>query len=325
VSPRPQALVYEDEPLRFGAARVASSLRAGAGGSVGPLAHHTDAEKPELPGPDWVRIQPRLSGICGSDLAAVDGRSSRWFEPVISLPFVPGHEVVADHEDRRVVVEPVLGCVARGISPPCDACARGDLGNCERLAHGDLEPGLQTGFCHSTGGGWSTSMVAHPSQLHEVPPEMDDRAAVMVEPTACAVHGALAAGVSPGDAVAVIGAGTMGLAAVAALARWSPPASLVVGAKHPHQQALAVELAGAVPATAVAPGELLRAARRVTGSMLLGTGGHQRVTGGVDVTVDCVGSAESLRAALAVTRCGSGRSSWWAPTPTAPRPCRARR
>ena len=90
-----------------------------------------------------------------------------------------------------VVLEPVLGCVARGISPLCVACARGDLGGCERLAFGHLEPGLQTGFCADTGGGWGTFMVAHESQLHPVPEAMTDEAAVMVEPTACAVHAAL--------------------------------------------------------------------------------------------------------------------------------------
>ncbi len=299
---RDVALVYEDEPVRFGAAFAASSVSRGAGAAVGPLRRNDDFEPPELPGEDWVRIRPRLSGICASDLAAVEGRSSRWFEPIVSLPFVPGHEVVADHDGRRVVVEPVLGCTTRGIENPCAACARGDLGNCERLAHGCLEPGLQTGFCESTGGGWSTSMVAHPSQLHEVPDELDDRAAVMVEPVACALHGALAAGISPGETAAVIGAGTMGLGVVAALARWTPPASLLVGAKHRHQRDLAVDLAASVPTTTAEPGELLRAARRLSGSMLLGTGSRQRVSGGVDATIDCVGSAESLRTALAMTR-----------------------
>ncbi len=41
-------------------------------------------------------------------------------------------------------------------------------------------------------------MVAHTSQLHPVPDDWSDEAAVMVEPTACAVHGALAAQVSDG-------------------------------------------------------------------------------------------------------------------------------
>ena len=49
-----------------------------------------------------------LSGICGSDLATVDGKSSRDFEPLVSFPFVPGHEVFGELEDgTRVVLEPV--------------------------------------------------------------------------------------------------------------------------------------------------------------------------------------------------------------------------
>ncbi len=42
-------------------------------------------------------------------------------------------------------------------------------------------------------------MVAHESQLHPVPADLDDDAAVMVEPTACAVHAALRAKVVEGD------------------------------------------------------------------------------------------------------------------------------
>ena len=55
-------------------------------------------------------VFPLLSGICGSDLATVDGKSSRYFDPLVSFPFVPGHEVFGELEDgTRVVLEPVLG------------------------------------------------------------------------------------------------------------------------------------------------------------------------------------------------------------------------
>ena len=301
-----EALVVERSLARFGAARLASGTLAGtAAFSVGPLRHRPRHDAPGLPGPDWVRLRPRLSGICGSDLAAVRGRSSRWFEPIVSLPFVPGHEVVADTEDgRRVAVQPVLACATRGISPVCAACAEGRPGRCANLAHGELAPGLQSGFCCDTGGGWSTAMVAHPSQLHDVPDELDDAAAVMVEPTACGVHAALRGGVSPSDQVAVIGAGTLGLAVVAALARWSPPAHLLVAAKHDDQRSRAAELARPLPCTLSAPEELVRAARRSTASVLVGAGDTARIGGGVDITFDCVGSAESLATALGVTRPG---------------------
>ena len=118
----------------------------------------------------------------------------------------------------RVVLQPVLGCEARGIVPPCPACQAGHVGNCGYLAFGHVRPGLQTGFCADTGGGWSTSgLVAHGSQLFAVPDGLDDADAVTIEPLACAVHAVLGAPIAEGDVVAVLGAGTLGLLVVAAL------------------------------------------------------------------------------------------------------------
>ena len=298
-----KALRFERNVPRYAAAVAAGRVMPGGGAKVGPL-RLRDIDPPDLPGPDWVRIRPRLSGICGSDLGTIDGTSSRYFEPIVSFPFVPGHEVVADREGTdgtdRVVLEPVLGCVTRNISPVCPACARGDLGNCERIAFGELEPGLQTGFCCDTGGGWSTQMVAHPSQLHVVPATMSDEAAVIVEPTACAVHGALAAiagGVA--DTVVVLGSGTLGLLTIAALRHFTQAGTIIAVAKHPVQRELALSL-GAT--TVVEPAELKRAVRRTTSSLALGDGHIDRLTGGADVVIDCVGSEASLAESLAVVR-----------------------
>ena len=295
-----KALQVERSLARFAAARIASGWKAGAGGRVGPL-RLVDADPPALPGPGWQRLSPRLSGICGSDLATVDGRSSRWFEPLVSFPFVPGHEVVADTADgRRAVVEPVLGCEARGIDPPCASCAAGRRRQCTNLTGGHLAPGLQTGYCRDTGGGWSHSFVAHESQLHFVPEGMPDEAAVLVEPAACAVHAALSApacGAGPGDepVAVVIGAGTLGLCVVAALARWREDVTRVIAvAKYPHQRELATKLG----ATSVAsPSEVRRAVRRATGSWMLDNG---QLSGGAPLVIDCAGTADSLAAALAV-------------------------
>jgi len=287
---------------RFAAARLASGWRAGSGGRAGPL-RLADIDPPEPPGPDWQVVRPRLSGICGSDLATVDGRSSRWFEPIVSFPFVPGHEVVGDAADgRRVVIEPVLHCRIRGIDPPCPPCQAGRTNHCERLVGGHLQPGLQTGYCADTGGGWSLAFVAHDLQLHEVPDGWSDEAAVMVEPTACAVHGSLAAPEAPdGDEqmAVVIGAGTLGLATIAAVHRLRPDiTSLLAVAKHPEQRRLAAAL-GAT--TVVEPAELRRAVRRISGSWILDSG---QLTGGAPVVFDCVGSAASIADALAVTAPG---------------------
>jgi len=306
-----KALVVERNVPRFAAARAVSLLGSGRGAGIGPL-RLLDAVAPDRPGHDWFPLRPLLSGICGSDLATLDGRTSRYFEDLVSFPFVPGHEVVgvledggADHTGRtlapgtRAVIEPVLGCAPRHIHPVCVRCGSGHTGLCGNLATGALAPGLQTGFCTDTGGGWSTApLMAHTSQLHAVPDALDDRDAVMIEPTACAVHAALSAGVSDGDLIAVVGAGTLGLTTVAALdgvVRPRTPCTVVVGAKHPRQRDLATSLG----ADRVAPpDQLARAVRRAAGSLVLGG----RLTEGADVVFDCVGSAASLTESLSLVR-----------------------
>jgi threonine dehydrogenase-like Zn-dependent dehydrogenase len=297
-----KALQIDRSVVRFAAARMASGWKGGSGGRTGPL-RLVDIDPPIPLGPEWQVVRPRLSGICGSDLATVDGRSSRWFEPIVSFPFVPGHEVVGDAADgRRVVIEPVLHCRVRGIDPPCPACAAGNTNRCERLVGGHVQPGLQTGYCADTGGGWSLALVAHERQLHEVPAGWSDEAAVMIEPTACAVHGALAAPTAGGGEETmgvIIGAGTLGLATVAAVRRLRRDlTSLIVVAKHPEQRRLALEL-GATGV--VEPGELRRAVRRATGSWILDSG---QLTAGAPLVFDCVGTAASIADALAVTAPG---------------------
>lgn len=292
-----KALRFSRSLPRFAAARVAGSMAPGGGARVGPLAL-VEAPDPHQPGPDWQRIRPILAGICGSDLATVAGKSSRFFEPIVSFPFVPGHEIVGTTDDgARVVVEPVLGCAARDIAPPCPACAGGSLGRCEHLTLGHLKPGLQTGYCSDTGGGWSTALMAHASQIHAVPESLSDEGAVMVEPAACAVHAALRARVPGGGLVAVLGAGTLGLCVVAALRRFALPGTIITGAKHPDQQREARRLGADV---VVAPGELKRAVRRAARCQVVG----ERLSGGADVVLDCVGNAASIHEALAITKPG---------------------
>lgn len=297
-----KALLFERSLPKFAAARLASEWRPGRGARVGPL-RLADVDEPVPPAPGWHRVRPRLAGICGSDLATIDGRASRYFEPLVSFPFVPGHEVVGDLDDgTRVVLEPVLRCAARGIDPPCPACAEGQTNRCRNLAFGHLKPGLQTGFCSRTGGGWGAALVAHDSQLHPVPDAFSDQAAVMVEPAACALHGALIgrAGVAAGhDTAVVIGAGTLGLCTVAALRRLRHDIdAVVVVAKYPEQRRLATELGDC---TVAGPDELRRAVRRRTGSLVLDSG---QLTGGASLVFDCVGSAESLASALSVVQPG---------------------
>jgi threonine dehydrogenase-like Zn-dependent dehydrogenase len=162
------------------------------------------------------------------------------------------------------------------------------------VAFGHLEPGLQTGFCESTGGGWSPLFVAHESQLVDVPAELSDEAAVLVEPLACAVHAARQIGDGGlGSDVAVIGSGTLGLLTIAALAALAPGTTIVAAAKHPHQKQLARELGAEVVCE---PQELARVLRSRSGSWVV----DDRLTGGAAEVVDCVGSGDSLQQALDV-------------------------
>ena len=188
-----RALQIRRSVSRLGLARVASALAPAAAVRVGPL-EYTSIDPPELPGPGWHRVHTRLAGICGSDLSMIEGHASTYFDDWVSFPFVPGHEVVGHLDDgRRVVLEPVLGHGARGLPLPFEGAAPGDGDDYAHLATGALEPGIQIGFCSSTGGGWSRQFVAHDSQLHELPDDVPDERAVLVEPLAAGIHAALVA------------------------------------------------------------------------------------------------------------------------------------
>ncbi len=290
-----RALEFRRSEVRYARAAVAARLRPGAGAKNGPL-HLVDSDAPDLPGEDWQRVHTRLAGICGSDLSTVEGQASRYFEPWVSFPFVPGHEVVGTLDDgTRVVLEPVLGHAARGFEPPFDGAAPGDGNDYRHLVSGPLDPGIQTGYCTSTGGGWSQQFVAHDSQLHRVPDQLSDEAAVMIEPAAVGVHAALRTPIGPDDCVAIIGAGTAGLTALAAVTKLAGPATIIVAAKYPEQ----VDLARALGADlVVSPGELTRAVRRFTGSHMIG----DDLSGGADVVIDAVGNEASLGQAIGIAR-----------------------
>jgi threonine dehydrogenase-like Zn-dependent dehydrogenase len=297
------AIEYVRSVPRFALVRAAGG-RADVATSAFSMLHLGDVAEPEPPARGWVRVFPRLSGICGSDLAAIGGHASLYLDPLTSYPFVPGHEMVADTEDgQRVVVQPALGCTVRGIEPPCRQCAAGHPGRCENVADGDLEVGLQTGYCRSTGGGWGEVSVAHPSQLYAVPDALTDEAAVLIEPFACCVHAALRGAASKDDVVVVFGAGTIGLLTIAAIRTFTPPRRLIAVAKHAHQR----QLARALGADAVVtPSEVFQRVRFATGARRLDGLDRPLLLGGSDITFECVGRADSLNDAVRLTR-GGGR------------------
>jgi threonine dehydrogenase-like Zn-dependent dehydrogenase len=260
-------------------------------------------------GPGWGRVRPHLSGICGSDLATLSGKSSFYFSPLVSMPFVPGHEVVGELLDEvddlpagtRIALQPVLSCLARGLDP-CASCAVGLTGRCDRVTTGHVRAGLQTGYCADTGGGWGRMFVAHRSQLHPLPDGLSERKGVLIEPLSCAVHAALRARPEPNAVVVVIGAGTIGILTLLALKELTRAGRILVVAKHAKQR----EWAGSFGAhDIVKPGEATNAIRRSTRALKLRPErGAPFLLGGADVAIDCVGSRASLDLALRVTRAG---------------------
>jgi threonine dehydrogenase-like Zn-dependent dehydrogenase len=266
-------------------------------------------DPPQVRHDGWVRVRPRLSGICGSDLATLSGHASLYLSAVVSMPFVPGHEVVGETLDdapglpagSRVVLDSVLACAARGLEP-CNACKSEQRNRCDRVTVGHVSPGLQTGFCADTGGGWSGQLVAHVSQLHPVPDSLPDERAVLVEPLACAVHAARRAAVADTDNVLIVGAGAVGLFITLALRELTPAAVITVVAKHRRQAELA-RLFGATEV--VSPAEVVGGVRRATRALRLEPErGPAFLLGGVDVAIDAVGSRASVDTALRTTRAG---------------------
>jgi threonine dehydrogenase-like Zn-dependent dehydrogenase len=271
-----------------------------------------DVEPPKLPAPRWARVQTRLSGVCGSDLASITAEGSPFFAPLTSFPFTFGHEVVGTVTEvgaevqtvkvgDRVVVEPALHCAVRGITPPCAACQQGQYGNCVNVTAGDISPGVQTGYCRDTGGGWSHSFVAHEVQLYKVPDALSDEAAVLVEPFACALHGVLRAGPQAAEGVLVLGCGTMGLLTIAAARAVGAPYHITAWASHPHQQDLAKKL-GADDVVSTSKGSREELCRRRGATLHYPEIGQPTVLGGFEVVFNCVGSARALDDALRLTR-----------------------
>ena len=260
--------------------------------------------------PGWAGLRTRLCGICGSDLQLLRGAESFLMEPYASFPFVPGHEIVADVADApagcgwtagdRVVVEPVLGCIPRGLAP-CPACARGEPNLCANFTRGGLAPGLSLGYTAGPGGGMATGCHAHPAQLVRVPDGLDDRRAVLADSLACALQAVLPNFPADDASVVVFGAGVLGQHVVRALRALGSRARVIVAARHPFQRDAA--LAGGADAALLSPGrrELAEAAG---GRFLATTLGGGQVEGGAGLFLDCAGGGAALQEGLVQLRPG---------------------
>lgn len=274
------------------------AVRAAVLPAIGAPLEITGIELPD-PGPGQVRVRLAAAGVCHSDLSLSDGTMR------VPVPAVLGHEgagtVVAVGEGVTHVSpgSPVVLNWAPSCGS-CHACALGEVWLCANALNGaadvharttdgtDLHPGLNVAaFAEET-------VVAASCAL----PLPDGVPLVDAALLGCAVltgYGAVhhAARVRSGETVAVFGVGGVGLATLQA-ARIARASRIIAVDISPGKE----ELARAAGATdyVLASGNTPREIRSLTGRQ------------GVDVSVECVGRAVSIRAAWESTRRG-GRTT----------------
>jgi threonine dehydrogenase-like Zn-dependent dehydrogenase len=269
-----------------------------------------DLPEPDLPGPDWARIGVARGGICGSDLHLFtrDTGPSPTLATLAAFPFVLGHEIAGRvleagpdcpfEEGERVAVDPCIPCVARGIDPPCANCTRGWSSSCLNLDSRIVSSGRTLGFTSDLGGGWSQQALGHRSMLHRLPDGVSDAAACLHEPVSIACHGLLRSPPVDGDPVLIVGAGIIGLAALAALRGLYPACPVTVLARHPHQMNAATSCGADHVVRADPDGAHYEALAALSGARVVGRRSEVMLMGGFPYVVEAVGSAGAVTGAL---------------------------
>ncbi len=243
---------------------------------------------PELIDAEDAIVRVEATGVCGSDLHIYHGRVQ------IEPGFTIGHEYVGtvvaagDAVTRVAVGDRVLGCFQTACGA-CFFCRRGDYHRCEQsrtFGHGAALGALQ-------GTQADMALVPHANLvLRCVPEGMSlDVALFAGDVMGTGFHAVVESDFQPGDVVAILGLGPVGLCAV--------QAARALGAAH----VLAIDtvperlgVAASFGAEAVHLGEQdVRAVARGA------TEGR-----GVDVCIDAVGDPKVLDSAIRLTRaCGS--------------------
>jgi len=182
------------------------------------------------PGNGEVLVSVRMCGICGTDLHIHEG------EFLSAFPLIPGHEIAGEVAELgsgvegfelgdRVVVDNTELCGG------CFYCRRDRPLYCENfISHG----------CN-VAGGLAEYILVKADKVFPIQ-SLSWREAVMVEPTACAVHGMDIIALKPGSEVLLFGAGPTGLV-LAQLLKLNGAARLVVAAPAGPKLDLAKKLA----------------------------------------------------------------------------------
>ncbi|UGY91201.1 zinc-dependent alcohol dehydrogenase [Streptomyces gobiensis] len=173
------------------------------------------------PGPGEARIAVYAAGICASDRELYDGTRA---EGYVRYPVIPGHEWSGTVEavgegvnpaliGRKVVGEGFRACLT------CERCREGATTLCTSGYD-------ETGFTQP--GAFADVLTVPARLLHVLDDDTDPRAAALLEPAAVVAAAVLAGEPRPGERIAVVGAGTLGLLAVQLLAASSPAELLVI-------------------------------------------------------------------------------------------------
>jgi threonine dehydrogenase-like Zn-dependent dehydrogenase len=252
----------------------------------GPGAHRLVPHEPVPPGPGEALVRVHASGICGSDREVLHGTRPAAY---VRYPLVPGHEwsgtieavgagVPADLVGRKTVGEGFRNCQV------CARCHAGDTTLCTAGYE-------ETGFTQP--GAMAATLTLPARLLHPLPDHADLSAAALLEPAACVAAAALQADVRPGERVAVVGTGTLGMLAVQFLAASSPAELLAVGVHDDRR-----ELAHRFGATGFRTRDELHEGGGVAAA------GDEGLPGGFDVVVETAGSAQAARESAALLRRG---------------------
>jgi threonine dehydrogenase-like Zn-dependent dehydrogenase len=270
-----------------------------------------EREEPHPTRDGWVMAKSRLTGICGSDAKQVfsdfgDDFTDSALNTYFSVPTVLGHEVVAEVAEvgknvsrlqvgQRVVLNPWLSCVPRGITPLCGSCAAGDLSLCWHFAQGPIAPGIHTGTSRDAPGGFAEYLPAHESMFFLIPDSISDEQAVLADPFAVSLHSITRHPPPPGGKVLVYGSGALGTTATAILRALHPDVDVMVVARFPAQAALAKRLGAAVVSPYPREQLLEEAAAWSGGVLQKAQKGSLPMAhpGGIDVVYDTVGTGDT--------------------------------
>ncbi|MFJ7770273.1 Zn-dependent alcohol dehydrogenase [Streptomyces sp. NPDC097107] len=278
---------------------VRTAVRAAVVPAVGAPLEITGIELPE-PGPGQVRVKLAAAGVCHSDLSLSNGTMR------VPLPAVLGHEgagtvlAVGEGVTRVAPGDDVVLNWAPSCGT-CHACSLGEVWLCANALAGaagvharraddgaDLHPGLNVAaFAEET--------VVGADCVLPVPDGIPLTDAALLGCAVLTGYGAVhhSAKVRAGETVAVFGVGGVGLATLQA-ARIAGASKIVAVDVSPEKE----ELARAAGATdyLIASETTAREIRALTGKQ------------GVDVAVECVGRAVTIRTAWESTRRG-GRTT----------------